>query len=426
MKYETQATATRPEVEAARYREARLLIVDDTADSVQLLEAMLRTEGYHRIRSTTDPYRAVAVFEEFQPDLVLLDLMMPGLDGCGVLARLRRVVGPDTYLPVLVLTGDTSPASRDRALRAGARDFLVKPFDQGEVLLRIDNLLQTRFLNLQLQRQNQALEEQISAVLLHKNQLQEAQANLQSSEDQLQVLSQRLIQAQETERRHIARELHDEIGQSLTAIKINLQAAQRLAGTTLLPAHLEEGIGIVERALQQVRDLSLNLRPTMLDDFGVAQTLAWYIDRYARWAGIIASFRADDMKQRFAPEVETACFRITQEALTNVLRHAGARRVAIRLRRRPDELVLTIRDDGAGFDVRAAGGRAAQGHSIGLPSMEERALLVGGRVEIRSRPGRGTRVCARFPLQGRPKVACRKAAGAGRAARGAERKGGPR
>ncbi|MCS6862427.1 MAG: PAS domain-containing protein, partial [Abditibacteriales bacterium] len=216
---------------------------------------------------------------------------------------------------------------------------------------------------------------------------------------QLQTLSRRLLEAQEVERRRIARELHDELGQSLTAVKIILQTAQRLANVEPLAGWLDEGINVVSRTLQQVRDLSLDLRPSILDDLGLVAALRWYVDRTAQRTGLIIRFVADPVNGRLPPDVETASFRVAQEALTNVARHAHAKKVTVKVRQRDGELHLTISDDGIGFDVEAAQQRAAQGESLGLLGMQERVSLVGGRLTIQSTPQGGTTVQVVVPTR---------------------------
>jgi len=218
------------------------------------------------------------------------------------------------------------------------------------------------------------------------------------AEEMRQTFSQRLIETQEAERRRVARELHDEIGQALTAIKINLQAVQHSADGSPLAPQLNESAGLVDRALQQVRDLSFNLRPSLLDDLGLIAALRWYVDQEARRADLIPEFVADLSETRLPPELETACFRITQEALTNVARHARARRIWVELRQPGAELHLTIRDDGIGFEVGAVWRRRASDAGLGLQGMQERALIVGGKIEIKSAPARGTEVHVWFPL----------------------------
>jgi PAS domain S-box-containing protein len=216
------------------------------------------------------------------------------------------------------------------------------------------------------------------------------------------VLSRRLLTAQEEERRRIAVELHDDLGQVLTAVKINLESLERLAGATPAPAQLKSAIGCVDEAMQRVRDLALDLRPSVLDDLGLPAALRWYVDRFARDAHLEAHLSIG-VVPRLDPGVETACFRVAQEAMTNVARHAQARRVWLDLHVLAEGLELGIRDDGIGFDVAAARERAALGASMGLLGMQEHVSLVGGAYEVRSAPGGGTRLRARFPVGEKPR-----------------------
>ena len=221
---------------------------------------------------------------------------------------------------------------------------------------------------------------------------------LHTAHERLQSLSSQLVEAQEAERRHLARELHDEIGPVLTAVRMSLQVAQQLPeAATRIPA-LERGISAVDRALEQIHTLSLDLRPALLDDLGLVPALRWYVDRQAQQAGFTACVAADAFEERLPPALEITCFRIVQEALTNVVRHAQAAQVQVELRNRETELELVVRDDGVGFDVEATLEQAAQGASLGLLSMQERARLVGGRFEITAAPERGAEIHARFPL----------------------------
>jgi signal transduction histidine kinase len=220
----------------------------------------------------------------------------------------------------------------------------------------------------------------------------------------LQIMSQRLVEVQESERRHIARELHDEIGQSLTVAEMNLQAALQGSKQTALTRRLEDSIEAVERVLEQVHDLSLNLRPSMLDDLGLEPALRWYANRQASAGGMQLRFRAEPLEQRLDPLIETECFRVAQEALTNVVRHSKARNVMVNLERLDGQLHLSVKDDGIGFDVAAHRGEAVRGASLGLLSMEERATLAGGGLKFHSAPGEGTEVRAWFPIKWRPVV----------------------
>lgn len=227
-----------------------------------------------------------------------------------------------------------------------------------------------------------------------------AETAILEARQQLQALSTRLIEAQEEERREIARELHDEIGQALSLVKIKLQQAGRLHGHDS-EVLLEDCIGIADDTLKQVRDMSLDLRPPLLDDLGLAAALEWTLQRREQSAGWQTAIVADPLPGRLATEIETACFRIAQEALTNVARHAQAKMVEVRLGIVGDELELVVRDDGRGFDPEEVRLRPARRASLGLVSMKERAALVGGWFEISTSSRDGTAVRAAFPLRWR-------------------------
>jgi signal transduction histidine kinase/FixJ family two-component response regulator len=216
--------------------------------------------------------------------------------------------------------------------------------------------------------------------------------------ERLRTVSRQLLRAQEEERRHIARELHDEIGQSLTAAKISLQRAMDQADKDAASGFLQDSLVLIEGLLQQVRNLSLDLRPSVLDDLGLAAALRWYIDRLSQRTGIAGRLAAQPANLRLAPETETTCFRVAQEALTNVVRHARAQHVQVSLVQEDDALKLVVRDDGVGFDVAEARSRAVGGGSLGLLGMQERLELIGGRVVIEAGPDRGTEVQAWLPL----------------------------
>ncbi len=225
----------------------------------------------------------------------------------------------------------------------------------------------------------------------------QAEELLWDSRQRLEVLSRQLISTQETERRHLARELHDEIGQVLTAIKMNLRRAQREVDSGTRP-DWEDNVEMVERAIIQVRNLSLSLRPPQLDELGLVAALHWLVKHQARLGGFEDHLDVDLGDVRIPVELETVCFRIAQEALTNAIRHGMPRSVRVKLQASSHELSLSIQDDGIGFDVSDSRRRAMDGDNFGLISMQERSSLVGGQVQIESTPGRGTRVHVSFPL----------------------------
>lgn len=210
----------------------------------------------------------------------------------------------------------------------------------------------------------------------------QAERALTESSNQLRELPHRLQTIQEDERRHLSRGLHDQVGQCLTAIKMNIETTQLKPDR--LRERLDEAKMLLDQTLEQVRTLSLNLRPSMLDDLGLVAALRWYVERFSAMTTIDSHFRAVPDGLVVVPEVATACFRAVQEALTNVARHARASRVNVELACLPDCFDLIVRDDGEGFDP-------ARVHGLGLIGMRER------RVELRSAPGSGSDVHITFP-----------------------------
>ena len=206
----------------------------------------------------------------------------------------------------------------------------------------------------------------------------------------LRALSRRLLEIQEEERGRLARDLHDDIGQALTALKIQVESLHLPRGDASQRTRVDECVDTIQSTLERVRQLSLSLRPPQLDDLGLAAALRSHLDRQARVAGLASHFDAANAPHELSPETETACFRVAQEAITNVLRHAHARNLWVRLYDEGGRLALSVRDDGAGFDVQAVRG-------LGLAGMEERTALVGGSLELSATPGKGTVVLAKFP-----------------------------
>ena len=220
------------------------------------------------------------------------------------------------------------------------------------------------------------------------------------AQDTLRMFSRQLIEAQEDERRRIARDLHDQIGQALTAVKMNLYTVQRFCNAPEAAHCLKDNIDAVDEALRLVRDLSVDLRPPLLDDLGLATALCWYVDRYEKRAGVTTEVLIElpNQNERFSRELETACFRIAQEALTNVARHARATHVLLQLTRTPTSLEMVIRDDGVGFDPAALRKRARRVATLGLVGMQERANAAGGALAIHSKLSRGTEVRFNVPV----------------------------
>jgi signal transduction histidine kinase len=221
---------------------------------------------------------------------------------------------------------------------------------------------------------------------------------LAENQRRLEVLARQVVQTQEDERARIARELHDEIGQVLTAVNLGLDAVQRIADCGPgASKQVDETRSAVALAVQQIRDLSLGLRPLILDDLGLVPTLRWYLANQARRTGLTINFSGSLPDNHLSPEIETACFRIVQEAVTNIIRHARAQNVWVEFQQMPGHRVcLTVKDDGSGFDPSLALARWAGNSRLGLAGMQERVRLLGGEIDIQSRDGQGTQINVSF------------------------------
>jgi len=223
-----------------------------------------------------------------------------------------------------------------------------------------------------------------------------AEVALRQYAERLQVLSRQLAEVQEADQRRIARELHDEIGQSLTALRLTLMTAARGAENEAL----REAQGLVDDILRQVRDLTLSLSSPVLEDLGLVAALLHLFERYTAHTHVRVDFQHTRVgRQRFAREVETAAYRIVQEALTNVARHAKVNEVTVRVSLEGSVLRAVIEDAGPGFDFQAA---LTAARSSGLVGMSERAAGVGGRLMVDAAAGRGTRVLADLPVPSSP------------------------
>lgn len=221
-------------------------------------------------------------------------------------------------------------------------------------------------------------------------------ATFRQNLERVEALSARLVDLQESERKHIARELHDHIGQTLGVAKILVQLLQRDATGDTDARRLDEATALIDRCLHEVRSLSLNLRPPLLDDFGLTAALRWLTGRDLN---VSVEFRQNNARSRYTDEIDTACFRVAQEALNNALKHAKAQHIIVELEEARQRLFLRVRDDGTGFDIAAARRQAFQGASFGLIGIAERVAMVGGSIEWRRPSDGGTEVEAVFPLE---------------------------
>jgi ligand-binding sensor domain-containing protein/signal transduction histidine kinase len=234
-------------------------------------------------------------------------------------------------------------------------------------------------------------------VELHRDR-ESARQDLDDAYQRLRRLTCRFEAAKEDERKRIARELHDELGPSLTAVIINLQLLSTQRRSEQLTRRVEETVDLVDRMIQRIRDISLDLRPPLIDELGIVPALSGYLESVSERTGIPISMRGDKELGPLPAHVPITVFRVVQEAVTNVIRHAGSCRIEIAVHRNDAAIDVSVEDDGKGFDVGETMENAATGKAIGLLGMQERVGMTGGKIEIDSTPGRGTRIRVRLPL----------------------------
>ncbi|MCK4793648.1 MAG: PAS domain S-box protein, partial [Desulfobacteraceae bacterium] len=224
---------------------------------------------------------------------------------------------------------------------------------------------------------------------------------VQMANERLKTLNRERINLQEEERKRISQELHDELGQALTAITLDLGIIERELDPETdrdIRKRLSETRTIANELDQKIDELAFDLRPSILDDLGLIPTLKWYADRYSQRAEVEVEIEVIGRKKRLPPEIETALYRITQEALTNVAKHAQAKKIKLQLDRQLKTVTVSIEDDGQGFDVEELQTTLAPPQGMGLAGMKDRISLLGGRLEIHSKPGEGTRIEIEIPL----------------------------
>jgi signal transduction histidine kinase len=359
-----------------------VLIVDDNPVVLLGQAGLFRAAGFTVIEANSGA-EAVRLARQHHPDLTLLDVMLPDGDGVELCRQLKS--DPSLAHPFVVLVSSSQVASERQAagLEAGADGYIARPIEGRELVARVQALIRIQQAEAALRRAHDVLEARV----------QERTAELAAANEALRTLSLRLVDLQEAERRSVARELHDEAGQWLTGLKLVLDQALPIAPAALQP-RLEEAVGLTRELVERMRRISHGLRPALLDDLGLTAALESLFQRHTRQSGISVDFRQAPLPGRLAPRLETALYRIAQEALTNATRHAGVSSVIVRLWADAERAGLQIEDEGRGFDPEAA---LAAGVSNGLAGMRERATLLGGELTVDSAPGRGTRITVELP-----------------------------
>jgi signal transduction histidine kinase len=357
---------------------ANILLVDDERRNLVALRELLAGPGRNLLlaNSGEDALR-LALRHDFA--VVLLDVRMPRIDGFET-ARLLRERERSRLTPVIFLTAAADEfESMFRGYEVGAVDYLVKPL--------VPEVLRSKVaVFVELHAKSDALAREIA-------ERRGAEQRLLESEQRLRALTAHLVSVREEERASIAREIHDELGQVLTGLKMDVTwLAARLEAKPLL--HKTESMcELIDATVRAVRRISAGLRPEVLDDMGLLAGIGWQAKEFQKRTGIRCRVKMPVEGAGFGSELSINAFRIFQEILTNVARHAKATRVEVALSTAPDRLVLEVADNGVGIAARKLNGKG----SLGLLGMRERALRLGGEVNIDSVRRQGTRIVVSLP-----------------------------
>ena len=363
---------------------AEILVVDDTQASLDLLTELLTQSGY-AVRPAQDGHMALRSAQARPPELILLDVRMPDIDGYEVCRRLKKHSATQD-IPVIFLSALHETHDKIKGFEEGAVDYIAKPYQPEEVLARVRT-------HIELRRLQSRLEERVAE---RTAQLFESEKQLRASQAHLQALTAFLQTVREEERMAIARELHDELGQALTALRIDLGWLQtkHSGQNASIAERTASAYHLVERTIDALRRISEGLRPGMLDILGLAAAIEHHVDEFRERSGIecILSMNRDE----FTLDNRTAItiFRVIQEALTNVSRHAKASRVTVTLEETDSRMLIAVADNGHGFHPDQ------QTRTFGLLGMKERVKMFNGEIEIFSQPGKGTHIRVNLPASG--------------------------
>jgi signal transduction histidine kinase len=355
----------------------RLLVVEDDFESAQGLEFMLKRRG---IDVTTVPggEEALSTFDPSRFDAIVADIRLGGMSGVDLLRRIRE---RETDFPIILLTAYDSLDSAIQAVKFGAQDYILKPLDD------IDDLLTPVRKAVRAYR------------LLMDN--RELAADLQCTVEQLHALNARLQSVREEERADISRRIHDDLGHALTGLKMDLSWIQKAVTPGSDPA-LQTRLGdmsdLLDDAIEKVRQIATTLRPGVLDHLGLGAAIEWQAQDIEKRTGLTCDISLATDGTNLSNEQRTGLFRIFQETLTNIIRHAEASTVTIELQQTDDHVVLEVRDDGCGITKTQTDAPL----SLGLLGMREGARALRGEFAIVGKRGKGTRVTTRIPLLGDP------------------------
>lgn len=390
------------------FQQYTILIVDDSPANLGVVFNFLDSLGF-TLMVAQDGESSLAKVRFTLPDIILLDALMPGLDGFEVCHRLKA--DPSTRdIPVIFMTGLTGIEDKIRGFEAGAVDYVTKPVQEQELLARVVTHLRIRNLTQNLAQTNTRLQQEIAArkrseeaLIAYRDQLEERvqarTAELSRANQRLRELTTRVTEIEESERRQLARELHDRVSQDLGILNINLNIIGQTLATDIAPpirTRLDDSLLLTEQIAKQVYDVMAELRSPVLDDYGLVAALKWYCAHFTTRTGVEVKVTGAEEGPRFSLATESALFRIAQEALTNVAKHAQASQATVTVEREPGLVRLTVTDDGIGFDPDSLTS-PNDGQGWGLISMSERAEALRGHCTLHAQSGQGTQVIVEVP-----------------------------
>jgi len=350
--------------------------------------------------------------------LVISDILMPEMDGFQLCLEVRADDRLKDVTFVFYTATYTDKKDEELALKMGADKFIRKPMEPAKFMDIIQEVIQhtdqlkgehskpgveeeKEDLKLYSERLVKKLEKKMFQLEAEIAERKQAEEELRQSDKELRTLSARLQEVEEAERKRLSRELHDQVGQNLTALNINLNILK-----SQMPAEVSEKVGgrlsdsieLVEETTERIRDVMADLRPEVLDDYGLVAALRWYGERFSERTGIPVTVQGSEPSPRMPEIIESALFRIAQEALTNAAKHSGGGQVAVNFEEKNEVIRLKVADNGKGFACEAFG-RSKKQEGWGFLTMQERAQAVGGRLQVESAPGRGTQVIVEVPRE---------------------------
>ena len=351
----------------------RLLCVEDNPDDVELMElALERADPQRRyeLRRVDDAPAFVAALDEGDCDAILCDFNMPRFSPY---AALQILVARRSTTPLIVVTRAIGEEAAVHVLRCGAKDYVTK-----DKLGTLPQLIERVMSDRRRAEEQERLARELAAAY-----------------SRLKTLSARVVVAQERERNLISRELHDQLGQTLTGMVIHLHAAKRAADPEAALRHTDTAVEMAQNAVSQLKTLSFSLRPPQLDLLGLVPATQTAVQRVAEPAGLAFSVSARGTEPKRLGETAAVVLRLVQEALNNVVRHAQAEHIIVRLRFLPgDRIGLLVMDDGVGFDKKQVLDAPESERNMGLYGMIERTELAGGRLQVRTSAGKGVAIRA--------------------------------